>query len=43
MAWMLDMGDNPYTSEYVVRPDVIVQGSSQIKVLDMFRECSLFW
>jgi hypothetical protein len=41
MDWMPKMSENPYTVNYKSPPGAIVQGTSQIKVLDMF--CKFFF
>jgi len=43
MAWMLEMGDTPYTGNYMPPSGGTVQGRSQIKVFDMFGRFLLFF
>ena len=40
MGWMLQLGEDGYSGEYVLPPDAEVQGTTNICEVDVYREFS---
>jgi hypothetical protein len=43
MEWMLQLGENGYSGEYVLPPNAEVQAMTNICEVDVYHECYIFF